>query len=56
MSNTANTSKNPGEEEEKTLTDQAAEENTDVQTAVNDESNEITTTTSEAKVRHDTVK
>ena len=54
MSNTANTSKNPEEEKNALAENPASEESPDV--TVTDDSNETTTTTSEAKVRHDTVK
>ena len=56
MSNATNTSKDP-EEEKKALTgNNAGEENTDEKTQVDDELNVTNAATSEAKVRHDTVK
>jgi hypothetical protein len=56
MSDTANTSKNPEEEKKALIENPPLEENTDVKTEVDGELSEITTATSEAKVRHDTVK
>jgi hypothetical protein len=54
MSNTANNSKNPEEEKNALVENPAPEESPDV--TVTDDPIETTTTTSETKVRHDTVK